>query len=163
MNWLDIEIDEKVYKRILIIGILIIFAYVIVFAISFLVPRVYTLDSKTIIDEENCIKNGISKLNVGDKIIELEGWAYKEEQSIETYDCYFVLKGYNNDKMYILRTIKKEVEPLMFVDNQYNCYNSGLYSKSLIAGLEKGVYDLYILYKNNGENILTNTTLRFEI
>lgn len=163
MNFGNMEIDNKKYLNILIIGLILIIIYVILFSASFLIPRVYSLSSDTIVDDDNEIKNGISRINVGKKIIELEGWAYKENDDVKTYECYFILKGHDNEKMYILKTINKPVEALRMVDYKYNCLNSGMYTKSLILGIRKGLYDLYILYENNGENILTNTRQIVEI
>lgn len=65
--------------------------------------------------------------------------------------------------MYKLRTVMKQIEPLTLVDGQYNCLNCGMYTKSLIVGLENGQYDLCILYKNDGEDILTYTGINVEI
>ena len=109
---LDIEIDEKNFKRLLVIGIVIIIAYLIVMFLSFAIPRVYIMDKNVVEDTEGTVKTGINILHRGSMRLELFGWAYKEGQSIERFESYFILKSQENGRMYILNTQMQEVPEL---------------------------------------------------
>lgn len=160
---LDIEIDEKIFKRLLVIGIVIIIAYLIVMFLSFAIPRVYIMDKNVVEDTEGTVKTGINILHRGSMRLELFGWAYKEGQSIERFESYFILKSQENGRMYILNTQMQEVPELQYIDSKYKCLNCGLHSQSIVMGLKNGDYDLYILYKNDNENLLVNTDVVVEI
>ena len=41
--------------------------------------------------------------------------------------------------------------------------NAGLHSRFLSYGLANGTYDIYVLYKNNDNNILANTGIHLDI
>lgn len=153
---LNIEIDEKIFKKILITGIVVVICYLAITFLSFSIPRIYKIDKNTVIDE-GTVKTGITNLYRGSIRLEISGWAYKNEQSIESFESYFVLKNKKSEKMYILNTAMEQVPELQYIDNTYYCLNCGLHSHSIILGLQNGNYDLYILYKNNQENLLVNT------
>lgn len=78
MNWIDTEMNEKIYIRLLIVGIIVIVVFLMLNTCSFVIPKNYKLSESTVIDEENLIKNGISKVERGRIALELSGWAYKE-------------------------------------------------------------------------------------
>lgn len=156
INWLDVKIDGKVYKRIMIVGIAISVIYVLVTLMSFALPRVYHLDKNTKTDTEHTIKNGILNLYRGSLRLEILGWAYKEGQSIETFKSSFILKNRENEKMYLLKTGMELVEENQFVDG-HECLKSGLKTESIVLGLPNAGYDLYILYQNDREDLLVDT------
>lgn len=154
---MDLEIDEKIYKKILIIGIVLIICYCIISFLSIAIPRIYKMDKNTIIAEEGEIVTSIDMLYRGSLRLELSGWAYKTGESVDTFESYFVLKNQDTERMYILQTERREVPELLSVEGKYNCKYSGLHAKSIILGLKDGNYDLYILYKNNNENCMVDT------
>lgn len=156
ISWLDVEIEGKVYKKIMIAGIVICIVYLLITFMSFALPRVYHLDKNTKMDTEHTVKNGILNLYRGSLRLEISGWAYKEGQSIETFKSSFILKNRENEKMYLLKTGLELVEENQFV-NGYECLKSGLKSESIVLGLPNAGYDLYILYQNDGENLLVDT------
>ena len=122
----------------------------------------YKIGNDIALDDEN-IKTGVSKVERGRMKLELEGWAYKNGQSIETYQSYFVLKNQENGKMYLLNTKMEQVPELELVDNNYNCLNSGMHCESLVFGIKDGIYEIYVLYQNDNENSLVNTGITVEI
>lgn len=163
INKLDIEIDEKIFKRLLIVGIVIIISYLGIMFLSFAIPRVYIMDKNTVEDTEGVVENGINILHRGSMRLELSGWAYKKGQSVESFESYFILKSQENGRMYILNAQMEQVPELHFIDSKYNCLNCGMHSQSIVLGLKNGDYDLYILYKNDNENLLVNTDVVVEI
>lgn len=154
---LDLEIDEKVYKRILIIGIVLIICYCMISFLSLAIPRIYIMDKDTMIAEDGEVVTSIDMLYRGSLRLELSGWAYKKDESVDTFESYFILKSQDSGRMFILQTERREVPDLLTVDGKYNCKYSGLHAKSIILGLKDGNYDLYILYKNNNENLMVDT------
>lgn len=156
ISWLDVEIEGKVYKRVMIAGIVICMIYLLITFMSFALPSVYHLDKNTKVDTEHTVKNGILNLYRGSLRLEISGWAYKEGQAIENFKSSFILKNRENEKMYLLKTGMELVEENQFIDG-YECLKSGLKSESIVLGLPNAGYDLYILYQNDGENLLVDT------
>ena len=73
-----------------------------------------------------------------------------------------MLKNQENGRMYILPASMEIKKELQFVDgiDELHC---GIHSQSIVLGLKDGNYDLYILYKNDGENLLVKTDVIVEI
>lgn len=163
IEFLNIEIDEKIYKRILIVGIIIILGYLIITFSLFAFPVVYKMDSDTVLDEQNQIKIGISEITRGRLKLKLSGFAYKEGENIKNFNSYYILKNVENGKMYKIKTEMKEIPELNNIDGNFQYSKGGLASESFVIGMKKGVYDLYILYKNNDENLLVSTGLQVNI
>lgn len=162
IDWLKIEINERLYKRLLIVGIVLVMAYLIITFLSFAVPRIYHMDKNTVMDTEESVKNGINHLYRGSLRLELSGWAYKQGQDIQTFNCCYILKNQANEKMYQIRASKKMMPELQFVDG-HQCLNAGIEAQSIILGLQNGIYDLYILYQNNQENLLVDTGIEVDL
>ena len=158
IDWLNVEINEKMYKRLLIIGICVMIGYLTITFVSFAIPKRYVMKEGTVLDTEKTVQNGIDHLHRGIFALEISGWAYQEGQGVETFNSSFILKNRETEKMYLIRTGVKDVPELQFVDGK-NCLKCGLTSRSLVFGMKKGCYDLYILYQNNDENLLVNTNV----
>ena len=156
MKFLDLEINEEIYKRLVIGSIIVIFVYVIFVLISFSMIKPYKLEKNTIVSTED-FKTEINLVHQGRLRLEIKGWAYKEGQSIETFESYFVLRNRQTNKMHMMKTGMEIVEELKMVDELYDYSMSGLHAQSFLLGLRKGVYDICILYKNNSESILIET------
>lgn len=162
IDWLNIEINEKIFKRLLIVGIIIILGYLLMTFLSFAVPRIYHMDKNTTLDTENTVKNGINHLYRGSLRLELSGWAYKEGQAVQSFKNSFVLKNKETEKMYLIKAGMKIMPELQFVDG-YECLKCGMESQSIILGLKNGAYDLYILYQNDNENLLVDTGVQVDL
>ena len=163
IDWLDFEITEKVYKRILIIGIAIIICYLGVMLLSFAVPRVYNMDKDTVIVQDGSVKIGINSVYRGSLRLKLSGWAYKEGQDVKIFDSSYVLTNTETGQMYLIKAEKAQVPQLQNVDEKYDCSNCGLEAQSIVFGLKNGTYDIYILYQNDNENLLVNTGIQANI
>lgn len=159
---IDFEINEKNFRKVLNIGIIIVICYFLITIVSYSLPRIYLLDKNTILDENHSVKCGIDTLYRGSFRLEIQGWAYKDGEPITRSNSCFILKNQETGRMYILRAEMKEMPELQFV-NGIDELHSGIHSQSIVLGLKDGNYDLYILYKNNGENLLVNTETVVEI
>ena len=162
IDWLNFEINEKNYKKILIIGIVIILIYLIITFITFAIPSIYHMEKNTVEDTQGVIKTDVNGLYRGSFKLQISAWAYKEGQDLKTFDNYFILKSKANGKMYKIRAAKKTVPELQFVDG-YNCLNCGMEAQSIVLGLQDGDYELYILYKSDNENMLVDTGVNIEL
>lgn len=162
IDWLNFEIDEKIYKRLLIFGIVVIVAYLAITYMSLSIPRIYHVDKDTVIDTESVVKTGINSMHRGKMRLKLSGWAYKEGQDVEIFNSSYVLKNKKSGQMYITKTSMTQIPELQDV-NESNCLNCGLEAQSVILGLQDGIYEIHILYKNDNENLLVNTGIEVEI
>lgn len=162
MKFLDIEINESLYKKLVIASIIVIFLYVIFTLISHSMVKPYKLEKDTTVSTEN-FKSGISYIHQGSIRLEIRGWAYKEGQSINTFESYFVLRNRDTGKMHMMKTSMEIIEDLKAVDEFYDCSRSGMHAQSFLLGMKKGIYDVCVLYKNNSENILAETGITIGI
>jgi len=160
---LDIENIQNTYKKILILIIIIIIGYIAIVFSSFALPKIYEIDEDTIIDTNGDVKNGINILRRGKVRLTISGWAYKTGQPVKTFNSHFVLKNRETNKMYILKTSMCIIEQLEDVDGLFDCSKCGLDSQTLTVVYENGIYDLYILYENDDENLLVDTGVNVEI
>lgn len=162
INWLDWEIEGKIYKRMLILGIGIIVIYLVITFLSFAMPHRYHLPENIALDTQNTVKNGIMSLYKGQHRLEISGWAYKQGQAVKTFNSSFILKNEETEKMYRFKTSKQIIEELHFVDG-LDCLNCGLKAQPFFFGMPKGTYELYILYQNDGENLLVDTSQKIDL
>lgn len=160
MKLLDVEVNQKNYIKILSVCIIAVVAILIFYYASLLTYKNYTLEEDTIIANIN-----EEEMNVHIDILEpqgimgeIAGWAYKENEKIKTIDCNYVLKNSETGKLYKLRTRHEEN---INVPKEYSI--SGIHTRFITKGLAKGRYEIYVLYKNNNNNILANTGVHLDI
>lgn len=161
MNIGDIEINENLFKKIMIVFIVLIGIFVFVLLASYAFLKPYTLSDDVKISEGEIVQGVV--ISQGNRMIELSGYSYKKGQKIDRFNSSFVLKNIGNGKMYKLKTSMQKNHDLMSVDGLYDCSNAGMIAKSLIMGLEHGIYEICILYNNDGENIFSQTGVMTEI
>lgn len=151
---LDIEVNQKNYIKILGICILIVFIILVFCYFSLLTYKTYTLEEETIVADifEQDMNTHIDVLEKHGKKVEIAGWAYKENETIRSIDSNYVLKNQETGEMYILRT---KNEDNINVPEEYEM--SGIHSRFLLGNMPSGRYDIYVLYKNNNNNILSKT------
>ena len=158
MDFLDIEITESRFKNILIISIVVLIIYIALIMSSLLIFKSYKLGANTTVSNED-MNMHIDVLEVKGKKIEIAGWAYKEGEDLETVNSNYVLKNQETGKMYLMRS--KMEENINIEDPKYKL--AGLHAQCLLIGLPKGWYDIYVLYKNNNEDLLASTLISVEI
>lgn len=170
MEFLNIEIDKSLYIKILIISIVLVIVYLALTMSSLLICRSYTLGPNTTvisIDPDNNVedvKDGefsahIDLVEPSSKTIEISGWAFIEGAKLDTVNASYVLKNQETEKMYLMRT--KMEENINLVKEEHKI--AGIHSRSLTLGMPKGIYDIYVLYQNDGEDILAFTLISLEL
>ena len=161
MNFLDVEINKKLYVRILIICIIVVILFLGLTMSSFLIFKPYTPSENTkIVTEEGIINTHIDMLELDSKKIEISGWAYKEGiDEIGTFNCNYVLKNQETGKMYLMRT---QMEENINIQDE-GLKKAGLHAQCLLFGIPRGIYDIYVLYQNDGEDILAFTLISREL
>lgn len=158
MEFLDIEINEKKYIKILIISIILVIVYLAFTMSSLLIFKSYTLGPNTSVNDEE-INTHIDILEKSGKKIEIAGWAYKEGDEITTVNSNYVLKHQESGKMYLMRTQMEENTNLK--DEKIKL--AGIHAQCLLIGIPKGRYDIYVLYQNGEEDILANTLIYVDL
>lgn len=170
MEFLKLEIDKALYIKILIVSVIVVIVYLALTMSSLLICRSYTLGPNTTvisIDPENNVedvKEGsfsahMDLVEPSKKTIELSGWAFIEGAKMESINASYVLKNQETEKMYLMRT--KMEENINLVQEEHKV--AGLHSRSLTLGMPKGIYDIYVLYQNDGEDILAFTLISLEL
>lgn len=159
MDFLDIEITEDLIKKIIIASFILLIVYLAFTMSSLLVFKSYKLGPDTSSNVEE-INTHIDLLETKGKKIEISGWAYKEGEKIGTVKCNYVLRNQETGKMYLMRT--KMEENINLKDDEDHKM-SGIHAQCLKFGMPKGMYDIYVLYQNDGEDILASTLISFEV
>ena len=158
MNFLDLEIDGKIYIRILIIFIVLMITFLALIMSSLLIFNSYKLGPNTSVNDEQ-INTHIDILEKDGKKLEIAGWAYKEGEAIGYVNSNYVIKNQETGKMYLMRTQMEENGNIQEEEHKM----AGLHAQCLLFGLPKGSYDIYVLYRNDKEDILANTSITVEI
>lgn len=158
MNFLDIEIDEKMFKNLIIIAIIIIIVYMAFVMSSLLIFKTFKLSESTSLNSENIITH-IDVLEYKGKKIEISGYAYKDGEEIKTVNSNFIIKHKDSGKMYRMRTQMEKNKNVEDIGQE--C--SGIHAQCLKLGIPKGEYDILVLYRNNDEDILADTLISFKI
>lgn len=158
MDFLDIEINEKLFIRILIVSIIAVIIYLALTMSSLLIFKSYKLGPNTSTNDEE-INTHIDLLEPSNKKIEISGWAYKEGEAIGKVKCNYVLKNQETGKMYLMRTQMEENINIKEEEHKM----AGLHAQCLLFGMPKGMYDIYVLYQNDSEDILSFTLISVEL
>lgn len=158
MDFLDIEINERLFKKLVIISILLIIIFLALSMSSLLIFKSYTLGPDTSVNDE-FINTHIDLLKHDNKKVEISGWAYKEGEAIGTVNCNYVLKNQETGKMYLMRT--KMEDNINITEEEHK--KAGIHAQCLLLGMKKGWYDIYVLYQNDGEDILSFTQISVEL
>lgn len=159
MNLSNLEVNKKGYVKILCAFAFIVFIIIVAFYVSFLTYKSFTLEDDTIVADinEEDMNVHIDILEKG-TTVEIAGWAYKENEKIKTINCSYVLKNQETGEMYILRTRHEEN---INVPEDYK--NSGIHTRFILGNLASGRYDIYVLYKNNDNNIFAKTGVYLDV
>ena len=158
MNFLNLEINEKIYIRILIIFAALIIMFLALIMSSLLIFNSYKLGPNTSVNDEQ-INTHIDILEKDGKKLEIAGWAYKEGEAIGYVNSNYVIKNQKTGKMYLMRTQMEENGNIEEEEHKM----AGLHAQCLLFGLPKGTYEIYVLYRNDKEDILANTSITVEI
>lgn len=170
MEFFNIEIDKSLYIKILVVSIILVIVYLALTMSSLLICKRYKLGPNTTVISINP-KNNVEDVDDGElsahidlieptkKTIEISGWAFIEGAELNTINSHYVLKNQETGKMYLMRTKMEENKNLLQEEHK----KAGLHARSLTLGIPKGAYDIYVLYQNDGEDILAFTLISFEL
>lgn len=160
MKLLELEVNKKSYIAILTIFIVLVVIILGGYYFSLLTYKPFKLEAETKIadiGEENMSVH-IDSMDYQNGKGEIVGWAYKEGEKIKTINCSYVLKNIENEDMYILRT---RHEKNLNVPEEYQV--SGIHTRFIATKMPKGRYDVYVIYKNNNNNIFAKTGIYIDI
>ncbi len=158
MDFLDIEITQKMYIKILVILIILVIIYLALTMSSLLIFKSYSLGPNTSVNDE-LINTHIDVLESKGKKIEIAGWAYKEGDKITTVNANYVLKHQETGKMYLMRTKMEENINLEDPDIKL----AGIHAQCLLFGIPSGKYDICVLYQNGESDILADTLIDVDL
>jgi len=153
----SITMTKSLYIKILVAAIILLVIYLAFVMSSFLFIKPYSLGADTSVDDQKIITH-IDVLEKDGKKIEIAGYAYEDGVPLETLKCNYVIKNQETGKMYLMRT---QMEENINVPEEYS--SAGLHAQCFLFGIPKGTYDIYVLYQNNDNNILTYTLISFDI
>ena len=158
MKFLDIEIDEKLFKKLIIAVIVFIIVYMAFTMSSLLIFKTYKISDTTSLNDEN-IRTHIDVLEPHGKKLEIAGYAYKDGEEIKSVNSSYVIKHKDTGKMYRMRTQMESNHNVKDIGYEF----AGLHAQCLLIGIPKGEYQIYVLYRNNNEDILADTLITFEV
>lgn len=158
MKLLEKEIDKKTYLKVLIVLIVLVLVLIVFEYVSFLKCTKYTLEKDTSIETNSKMIVHIDVLEKSGKQEIIEGYAYMEDETIETVNSNFVLKSEQTGEYYKLNTTQVRNEN---VPEGYR--KSGLKTRFLTSFLKAGRYEIYVLYKNNDNNLLADTGIYVDL
>lgn len=161
MNFLDLEINQKNYIKILTLCICIVILILIWNFALLLIPKQFNLEESTKVvafEEEKDLIVHIDILAPQGKKVEIVGYAYREDESVRTVNCSYVLRNASSGKMYLLKT---RHEGNINVPEVYPY--AGMHTRFMTIGMEKGNYEICVLYRNDNNDFLKDTGIRVDI
>lgn len=170
MEFLNIEINQSRYIKILLVILVLVVVYLALTMSSLLVFSSYTLGANTTVislKPENNVEDvadgefsaHIDMAEHDNKTIEISGWAFIQGQDLKTVKSSYVLKNQATEKMYLMRTQMEE--NINLTEEAHK--KAGLHARCFLIGIPKGTYDIYVLYQNNDEDILAFTLISVDI
>ena len=158
---IDVEVEEKFFKRIVFIGMLVIILVLLIVFLDLGLIRNYKIPEGIKTKNGGTVEYKIDSIATGRKYIEITGWAYKKGKNIGYFDNRFIIRNEKTGEYKALSTEMKMVDEFFSIDGKYDCRRAGMYAKSLALGVKKGLYQIFIEYKNDDENILFDTGILF--
>lgn len=159
---LDIEINEKIFKIICAVGMIIILLFCLYLYLELGAIRKYKIPEDIKIDKGEQIEFTIDEVITSRKYIQIAGWAYKKGQNIGYFNNRFIIKNMQTNEYKALRTEMTNKDELFSVDSKYDCRRAGMFAKSIAISLKKGIYKIFIEYKNDDQNFLVDTGETFK-
>lgn len=120
--------------------------------------------SEDIVEDTDIYQYDIDKIEKNNNIIKIYGWAVKKDMRINTWESYTVLKDINDDTFKVFKNFIDTRDDIKqrFNGIEYRYELSGFKTSINKTYLKEGrQYKVYLLYRNNNENVLLD--LREEI
>ncbi|MBR3696860.1 MAG: hypothetical protein IKM97_01095, partial [Clostridia bacterium] len=86
---------------------------------------------------------------------------YKKNKNINYFNNKFIIQNQDTQEYKSLHTQMNYIEEFNLINDKYDCKRAGMFAKSIAVNLKKGLYKIFIEYKNDGENILVDTGIFF--
>jgi len=161
MNFLDVEIEEKNFKKILMLAIIAILIIIILVFLNLGMMWNYEVPKDIKTNAKNKVEYKIDSIATGTKFVEIKGWAYKKGKNIGYFQNRYIIRNEATGEYKALNTNMQFVDEFFAIDEKYDCRRAGMYAKSLAFGLKKGLYQIFIEYKSDNENLLIDTGIFF--
>ena len=159
-NFIDSEINESICIKYLIGIIVTIIIVILLSAYEMLIPKIFNTDLKSIeISENSDYVINIENISKSKVKLSVSGYAFKGSDAIERYNSFYILKNKETGKWYKLKTKMEQRGNFKGTGAEF----SGMHSQAITVFIDKGTYDLYILYDNNDENRLIKTDKQVKI
>lgn len=158
---INAEVQEKNFKRLVVISAILILAIILLVFFSIGRMQKYKVPDNIETKNNGKIEYKINSISTGTKFIEIQGWAYRTGKNIGYFDNRYVIRNEETHEYKVLNTQMKIVEEFFSIDDKYDCRRAGMYAKSLALGLKKGLYQIFIEYKSDNENLLIDTGIFF--
>ncbi len=158
---INAEVEEKVFKRILALLIILIMLIVLVVFLSIGIMKNYKVPSNIDTSNDGKIEYKIDSIATGRKFVEIKGWAYRTGKNIGYFNNRFIIRNESSLEYKALNTQMTIVDEFFSIEEKYDCRRAGMYAKSLAIGLAEGLYQIFIEYKSDDENLLIDTGIFF--
>ncbi|MCR5467809.1 MAG: hypothetical protein K6F37_02505 [Lachnospiraceae bacterium] len=158
------KITYNPYKAVRALVCFFIFLTVI---LSFLIYCRYAKTKKVDISEiplaSDEYVSSIEKISIeSDGTLRITGYAFKENESIESVNVSVVVEDLSSGSTYSLTTgIVERTDITKIIDDGSDYNYSGFQAVTKKQSLS-GKYHVYIIYKNNGDNVLIDTSTEFD-
>lgn len=151
-----------IQKNVIIIILFIIILLGTVFAglIYLDYNRVKEIDISNMEINSGDIQFHIDSVNndLNSNYINIRGWAFKSGSNLSTVECYAGLMKISTKEVYKVNTVKEAREDVTTQFNDgYNYDNSGFFANFSKKKLEKGEYEIILLYLSDNNNIFVPT------
>ena len=158
---INFEVEEKTFKRILILLIILLMLIILIIFLSIGMMHKYTVPKDIDTTNDGKIEYKIDSIATGRKYIEIKGWAYRTGKNIGYFDNKYIIRNESTLEYKALNTQMTIVEEFFSIEEKYDCRRAGMYAKSLAIGLAEGLYQIFIEYKSDNENLLIDTGIFF--
>ena len=160
---LNVEIEEKIFKRLVLASIIVVLSVIVIVFLNLGMMKKYEVPNSIETKTKGKVEYKIDSISTGRKYIEIKGWAYRIGQNIGYFDNRFIIRNEETLEYKALNTQMNIVDEFFSIDDKYDCRRAGMYAKSLALGLKKGLYQVFIEYKSDNENILVDTGIFFNL
>gem|GEM_PF-3212503 len=151
-------IHKKVIIILLILIILLGFGFAsLIYLDNSIVRKVDISDMKKNVADVQFTIDSVNN-DENSNYISIRGWALKKGANISTVECYVGLINTSTNEYYKLNTVKEDrPDVTSHFNDGFNYDKSGLYSQFSMKRVEKGKYEIVLLYLSDNNNILVHT------
>ena len=153
------------YKVFLEIFGLFFLSIILCFGLYYKQEKVGKIDSVNSIECGNGYECQLDCVDISDKDIIIQGWAYKKDENTQYFDTKVILKYLDADEYYEIATAfqcRPDVTEIKG-EGKFEYGNSGFFSRVQKTKLPKGQYEILINYNQHSDNVFIATGYMLEI